>query len=260
MGKSKTNSNAYRILSLDGGGSWAIIEVMCLQKLFGDDAPGHTVLKDYDLVVSNSGGSIVLAALAENMPLNKIVDLFNVPGTLQRLFKRTTGLEGLGDRFLNLFGFGPKYYTPAKLEGLQYLLPKTGGMMMTELPAFIGEGSPQLMIMGFDYDRLRADFFRSDKNSLGNTNRIINQRQTEGDRLLVTSNFDDVTLAEAVHASSNAPLNFFDRPAQFGFNNKPALIRHYWDGAVGGYNNPLLAGIPRPWLIILMLQIYKRCR
>ena len=30
----------YNILSLDGGGSWALIQVMTLQKLYGDEAPG----------------------------------------------------------------------------------------------------------------------------------------------------------------------------------------------------------------------------
>ena len=51
----------HNILSLDGGGSWAIIQVMTLQKLYGDAAPGSHVLKNFDLVVANSGGSIVAA-------------------------------------------------------------------------------------------------------------------------------------------------------------------------------------------------------
>jgi hypothetical protein len=44
------------------------------------------------------------------------------------------------------------------------------------------------------------------------------------------------TLAQAAHASSTAPLNWFDRPAEFNG-------RRYWDGAMTGYNNPVLAGV-----------------
>ena len=43
-------------------------------------------------------------------------------------------------------------------------------------------------------------------------------------------------LAEAIHASSNAPVNYFNAPAEIG-------DRRYWDGAIGGYNNPVLAGV-----------------
>ena len=33
-----------RVLALDGGGSWAMIEVMTLMDLYGSDARGHEVL------------------------------------------------------------------------------------------------------------------------------------------------------------------------------------------------------------------------
>jgi hypothetical protein len=39
-----------------------------------------------------------------------------------------------------------------------------------------------------------------------------------------------------VHASSNAPVNFFDVPTE-------CSERRYWDGAVAGYNNPLMAAV-----------------
>jgi hypothetical protein len=44
------------------------------------------------------------------------------------------------------------------------------------------------------------------------------------------------TLAQAIHASSNAPINFF---------SKPAVIsgRQFWDGAMAGLNNPVLVGL-----------------
>ena len=56
----------YRILSLDGGGSWALIEVKALMQLFDPDMPGRQVLSRFDLVAANSGGSIVLACLIED--------------------------------------------------------------------------------------------------------------------------------------------------------------------------------------------------
>ena len=75
-------SSPYRILSLDGGGRWSLISVMALQRIFGEQARGHDVLKNFDLVAANSGGSIVLGALAENMSLDELLDLFCTSGAL----------------------------------------------------------------------------------------------------------------------------------------------------------------------------------
>lgn len=66
----------YRILSLDGGGSWALIQVKCLQRLFKPEATGHEVLRHFELVAASSGGSIVLAALVANLKLSEILILF----------------------------------------------------------------------------------------------------------------------------------------------------------------------------------------
>jgi len=41
---------------------------------------------------------------------------------------------------------------------------------------------------------------------------------------------------DAVNASSTAPVVFFDKPATVG-------IERYWGGAIGGYNNPVLAAL-----------------
>lgn len=46
---------SYSILSLDGGGSWALIQVKILQQRYGMDAGGHEILRKYDLVIANSG-------------------------------------------------------------------------------------------------------------------------------------------------------------------------------------------------------------
>jgi hypothetical protein len=45
----------------------------------------------------------------------------------------------------------------------------------------------------------------------------------------------DPTVAEAIHGSTNAP-GYFDRAARLGGGR-------YWDGAIGGYGCPILAGL-----------------
>ena len=48
----------------------------------------------------------------------------------------------------------------------------------------------------------------------------------------------NATFAQAIHASSTAPVNYFDTPATW--DNGEA---NFWDGAMGGFNNPVLAGV-----------------
>jgi hypothetical protein len=64
-----------------------------------------------------------------------------------------------------------------------------------------------------------------------------------------SDSFKTVTLAEAVHGASNAPVQFFDDPAAFeirivkGDTVKKLNKRLFWDGAVGGNNNPIKSGV-----------------
>ena len=81
-----------------------------------------------------------------------------------------------------------------------------------------------LLITAFDYDRNRATFFRSAVAGTGGA-------WGSGAPL-------PVTLADAIHASTNAPVNYFDAPAAF-FENAD----RYWDGAITGCNNPVLAAV-----------------
>src|SRR5215467_16317599 len=74
--------NPYRILCLDGGGRWSLISVMALQAIFGERAKGHDILKSFDLVAANSGGSIVLGGLIENKSLSELLDSFTTSGLL----------------------------------------------------------------------------------------------------------------------------------------------------------------------------------
>ena len=216
---------AYRVLSLDGGGPWAAIQVKTLMKMYGDDTSGWDVLRNFDLAAANSGGSIVLGCLVANFPLSKILDLFMDPAQRQRMFSPTSMVL---DRILEgLLGFGPKYSAADKLTLLQDVLAGPGGQTLTKAIAGClgqqGTGDPvRLLIVGFDYDRCAATFFRS---------------AVAGGAAYGTGNVSAVTLAEAIDASTNAPVNYFDAPADL-----PGGYR-YWDGAITGCNNPVLVGV-----------------
>ena len=74
---------SFRILSLDGGGSWALIQVKALIDLYGAACHGHDVLKDFDMVAANSGGSIVLGGLVENLPLSQLLNFLDEAASRQ---------------------------------------------------------------------------------------------------------------------------------------------------------------------------------
>jgi len=215
----------YRILSLDGGGAWALIQVKALIALYDVKTTGHEVLSDFDLVAANSGGSIVLGGLVEDIALGELLGYFQNETKRRSVFSPTSFWS---DSALSaLTGIGPKYSEKAKLPALETLFSKRGDVKLPDAAAGIRRtGSSidvHLLIVGFDYDRNRATFFRStgfDSPAWG-----------KGD-------VADVTLAEAIHASSNAPVNYFDGPACF-------LERtdRYWDGGITGCNNPVLAAV-----------------
>ena len=208
---------AYKILTLDGGGSWAVLEVMALAAMYGDAAVGHAVLDDFDLVAANSGGSIVLGGLLTNRALADLRDNFFLNSA-----KRKTVFVARGgiDIVQNVLRVGPKYDTAAKLAGLRTLLGAPGDVTLSALAGWAGHKLPAIVICTFDYDRLRGVLFRSNRASLA-------------------ANFGgeiDPTLAQAIHASTDAPVNYFDAPAQFSG-------RQFWDGGIAGYNNPALVAV-----------------
>jgi len=208
----------YRILTLDGGGAWALIEVMTLIDLFGEATTGHQVLREFDMVAANSGGGIVLGGLVEDMPLGTLRDFFLDEEKRKSIFVRKS---------LHLPGL-EKYDTEAKLAGLRNAFPKRGDMALTEAAKDIpgrSSGVPvHLLVAGFDYDRNRGAFFRSAPAS----------REGFGQGAA-----GQATIAEVIHASSNAPIRYFDRPAELP--SQPG--KRYWDGAISGANNPILMAI-----------------
>lgn len=217
---------AFRVLCLDGGGAWALIEVRALMALYGEDATGHQVLRNFDLVAANSGGSLVLAGLVENLPLGEILDYFR-DGTKRRSVFSPT--ENISNKILRgVLHVGPKYSARAKLPAIERLLPKTGdGPLAGCTKRVLGPlGAPvHILIVAFDYDRERAVFFRS--SPAGGSGWGDGQAAAAG-----------VTLAGAVHASTNAPVNYFDAPAAL-----PRVPNWFWDGAIAGYNNPAVVAL-----------------
>ena len=225
----------YRILSLDGGGSWAILQAMALKEIYKEKPQGEIckeILNDFDLVVANSGGSLALAAMLEKETISEVIEMFDTPEVRQEVFNRLRKKEKTWlERLLIKFGVGgPKYNTDRKISGLQKVLPNFGDKPLREVASLKGINS-KILIMGFDYDRKRATYFRSFESLNSSTSKEDFKRIDIADQL---------TLAEAVHASSNAPVNYFQKPAKFKYQD---FERRFWDGAVGGNNNPCLVGL-----------------
>ncbi|MBL4674752.1 MAG: patatin-like phospholipase family protein [Mucilaginibacter sp.] len=237
---------AYKILSLDGGGSWAVIQARVLKDIYGD-IPGHELLKQFDMVIANSGGSLVLASLCNNMLISEIISVFEDESKRKQVFSKLNFWEKLNLRNIASLTsvLGPKYSAQRKLEGLRSVLGKYDSLVksgkaskaivdtpMNELPGIIGKPSLQIIVVGFDYFKQRACFFRSNPNSL--TDKFNNGK------------YYQITLGHAIHSSSNAPVNYFDSPAEINvnlLNGNDSRKAWYWDGAVSGFNNPVLGAV-----------------
>lgn len=237
---------AYKILSLDGGGSWAVIQARVLKDIYGD-IPGHELLKQFDMAIANSGGSLVLACLCNNMLISEIISVFEDESKRKQVFSKLSFWEKLNLRNIASLTsvLGPKYSAKRKMEGLHNVLGKYDSLIksgkatkpivdtpMNELPGIIGKPSLQLIVVGFDYFKQRATFFRS--NTSSQTDKFNNGK------------YYQITLGHAIHSSSNAPVNYFDATAEVNvnlLNGNDSRKAWYWDGAVSGFNNPVLGAV-----------------
>ena len=209
----------YKILSLDGGGSWSIIQLLTLQDRYPNKS-GHEILNDFDLVIANSGGSIVLAALVENWSISKSLSLFRDKKIRDQIFTKNTFWE----RFFPvdyLSSFGPKYSSKKKGIAFGKIFETSNKFQMNELPKLIGKESLKIIVCTYDALNNRAKFFKSFGSG---------------------PNYDSVRLTQAIHGSTNAPIQYFDFPARFKAKNSEVFFE-LWDGALGGFNNPVAAGI-----------------
>ncbi len=215
----------FRILSLDGGGPWSLIQARTLGRIFDPDMPGLDLLSAFDLVAGNSGGAVVVAGLLANMSPRLIESgYFTNQQRLHAIFKRSTPLSNPVTLPLRAAGVDVyQYQTPAKLVALRDALGAVGDRKLPELGAlFAGRArTPRFVFTAFGYDRLREVHFRSDPASPA----------------APVSTDAPLTLAEAVHASSTAPILYFDAPATIGAG---VARQRFWDGAAGGYDNPVL--------------------
>jgi uncharacterized protein len=240
---------AYRILSLDGGGSWALIQARVLKDLY-PGMRGHELLRNFELAIANSGGSLVLACLCNDMKLDEIVDVFENEDNRKQVFSKLTFNEKLKAHDLlslirKLIHIGPKYKATRKIEGLRRVLTSYDHLYnqkiisrpiidtyLDELPEIIKKPELNILIVGYDYFQERVSFFRSNLTSL-----------TDG---FSPGKKIRISLGGAIHSSSNAPINYFDEPATVnveGVLKQDQRTTWYWDGAVAGFNNPVLAGL-----------------
>jgi hypothetical protein len=230
-------SRPYRILSLDGGGTWALIQAKALGEIYGHDTDGWKILERFDFAAANSGGALVLGMLLKGLTPNEIAGMFRSRRERELVFDRNR----IVDRALGgLFGFGSRYHAPGKLAGLLDIFERASGrwgrefatMTLDRIAAAVnaerrshGLGEFHFLITAFDFDAERSVFFRSDAACASAAFRPA----------------PCPTIVGALHAATNAPVHYFNRPAEVAFADGSAL--HYWDGAVGGYNNPVLAGV-----------------
>jgi hypothetical protein len=208
---------SYKILALDGGANWCLLQCMALDALY-PGMPGRRILERFNLVAANSGGSLVLAGLLKNQTPGEILATFDHPDSPTSLFVELPLLE----RLPSLIGLGPKFSTAKKRERIRASVDAVYDLRnrsMRDLADLFPDPAktPKILIVAFDYDRLRAVFFRTFDTKSENKASAI-------------------SLIDALNASSTAPVAFFDKPAEVG-------KQRYWDGAIGGYNNPLLAAV-----------------
>jgi uncharacterized protein len=201
------------ILSLDGGGTWALIQARTLQRIYGDMG-GHAILRHFDWAVANSGGSIVLGGLMLDWSPARIISYFENHQERAAIFD---------DRFFSfvtrLLGVGPRYKTTSKGARLHAIFAEAPFAPLLHADGHI----TQMIMVAYDYDRARAALFRTQADSLAANHGV----------------FMPVRIWEAVHASTTAPVNYFNAPAVLPGTHD----RRYWDGGLTGHNNPALIGI-----------------
>ena len=127
--------------------------------------------------------------------------------------------------------FGPRYSSIRKHKALKEIFQELADIQLPDVPEWIGKPSLQLVVSTFDYEYNKAKFFRSNiKSSTSATGSETGTRTT------------GITLVDAVHGSSNVPINYFDFPAVLepGQGERDYFL---WDGALGGFNNTVATGV-----------------
>ena len=203
-----------RILSLDGDGAWVMLEVWSLIQAYGAPTRGHDVLAEFDLVAANSGGSLVLGGLLMDLTLAELMELFRDEARRRQIFAP---------------GGSPpaRYRAEGKLAGLRAILG-AADRPLAEVASRTGRRGlwlPHIVIAAYAVEQEKGVLFRSDLSAPA-----ASVEPAEGPRR------PSVTLAGAIHASSNAPLLYFDDMARLPAGN-------FWDGAIAGWNCPAAVAV-----------------
>lgn len=213
------DTKSFRILLLDSGGTWALIQARVLMDIYGPDTPGQEILKDFDLVAANSGGSIVAGGLIANKTPTEILSNFTNQKIRESIFVELPWYK----RLLRIKDIGYQFSIEGKKNGLSQALSGIPYTALSKLQIKNRDAQDvQFLIMGYDYDRDRSVIFRSNQNS-----RAAN---------FPRGGNASISVLDAIHASSTAPVQYFDDPALAG-------TKRYWDGAVSGFNNPVLVAV-----------------
>lgn len=230
-------------------------QLQVLADRFGADTSGHEILSHFDMIAANSGGSLTLGGLVCNLSPAQMIKNASDEEKRRQMFSpiRPThhflpnGIIQFIVRIVNFFkgrneipfAFGPRYRTTKKGK---FLMDEHGiyeghhsdfsprlslrTLAMKRQNLFSGKPLPFLLIASYDAMNHRAKFFHSPRpgdsdNSNGN-----------------------VLLGRAIHGSTNAPVNYFDQPANFGNERGSDYPMHrIWDGGLSGYNNPSHAAV-----------------
>lgn len=83
---------SFKIRSMDGGGAWSLIQARVLMDIYGDIG-GHELLRQFDMVIANSGGSLVLACLCNDMKPSEIIKIFANKSNREQVFSKLTFWE-----------------------------------------------------------------------------------------------------------------------------------------------------------------------
>lgn len=119
----------HKILSLDGGGIRGLISAILVDKM--DKETGF--LKHVDMFAGTSTGGIIAIALADGVPIDKVMSIYDDPDSCNEIFKRYKP-KSLVDRLLYFlkqlfqFNFGQILHAKYTDEGLEKRLKEVIGV------------------------------------------------------------------------------------------------------------------------------------
>lgn len=181
----------------------------------------------------------MLAGLLCNYTPAQIAEFFSDEEFLCKIFSPLRSCEkSVFHALAALIGMAPRYSTERKLQALGEVLKADGDRFLADFPAYVGNPRLQILIPVYDYYRNRVIFCRSNLLSRSHAPEFV-RKSADG-----IPSLGHITLKEAIHGSSQAPVLYFDQPALIYFHKDHSLDPCLaWDGAVAGFNNPVLAAV-----------------